>query len=466
MQQVKAKPGDASKKVDWQQVGNDLAPIRTDLRPAVIKKKSRDYYWFSPILRDMLGEKLGDIVVEPENEDELLAIARYCVARRIPVTPRGGGTGNYGQAVPEYGGIILDLTRMKGIRMVRPGIVRAAAGERLYDVEKAAHATGWELRLSPSTWRTATAGGFVAGGTSGCGAMTFGTLHEQGNVLGARILTFGEEPEFVELRGADAQRVVHAYGTTGIVCEVELALTPMQPWRDAIVRFADTRSCINFGEELSRSGGIVAKQVTIVAWGQARYMPIGPLLQENCAYAPVIISDCSWESFLECAVRHGGTLVHDCPTGQMVPGIAKVNELGFGHTHFYALTKRPELAHLTPAFVGEQGWQSLMEMVERHDETAPIHIEYLRCNGDLQRHAAILFEYTTAQAMDAFTSQYEGRGVEFYSPHTPELVTGGMQPLNQEITAFKHKADPFGLLNPGKMPGWPLSDDAYLTPSE
>ena len=42
-----------------------------------------------------------------------------------------------------------------------------------------------------------------------------------------------------------------------------------------------------------------------------------------------------------------------------------------------------------------------------------------------------------------------------FNPHTYMLETGGMQVADPAQFAFKLESDPKGLLNPGKMPGWP-----------
>lgn len=61
-----------------------------------LKLKSRDFFWFSPILREELGALQADLIVVPRDESDLMAIARASVKARVPLTPRGGGTGNYG----------------------------------------------------------------------------------------------------------------------------------------------------------------------------------------------------------------------------------------------------------------------------------------------------------------------------------------------------------------------------------
>ena len=60
-------------------------------------------------------EGSADIVVLPDTTDEVAAIARLCNDRLIPLTPRGGGTGYSGGAVPLANGVLLGLDRMNHI---------------------------------------------------------------------------------------------------------------------------------------------------------------------------------------------------------------------------------------------------------------------------------------------------------------------------------------------------------------
>jgi FAD/FMN-containing dehydrogenase len=202
-------------------------PILDD--PALVRLKSRDFFWYSPILKSELRGKSADLVVMPRDEADVLRVARECVARRIPVTVRGGGTGNYGQMVPLAGGVLLDMTGMDRILSLKPGVGRFQAGAKLLDIDIAAAPKGWELRLHPSTRRTATVGGFVAGGAVGVGSIRYGQLRDLGNVLGLRVVTLEDEPRVVELRGADVAGVQHAYGTNGIITEVEMPLAHAWP---------------------------------------------------------------------------------------------------------------------------------------------------------------------------------------------------------------------------------------------
>jgi hypothetical protein len=121
---------------------------------------------------------------------------------------------------------------------------------------------GWEIRLHPSTKRTATIGGFVAGGSGGVGSVTYGGLREPGNIVAARVVTVEEEPRVIELRGDAAQKVNRAYGTTGIITALEMPLAPAYSWIDVVVAFDDFFDAAQVGLETALADGIIKKLVT------------------------------------------------------------------------------------------------------------------------------------------------------------------------------------------------------------
>jgi FAD/FMN-containing dehydrogenase len=187
---------------------------------------SLDYYHFSPVLQQKLSDKRGDLVVRPTSEAEVLRVAAVCVKYKVPLTVRGAGTGNYGQCIPLEGGVILDTTRMNGIRSIQPGLACVEPGVKLAAFDKQAREMGWELRMAPSTYRTATIGGFIAGGSGGIGSIIYGQLRDRGNLHAVRVVTMEDEPRVIELRGDEVQKVNHGYGTNGIITELEIPLGP------------------------------------------------------------------------------------------------------------------------------------------------------------------------------------------------------------------------------------------------
>ncbi len=113
-------PMSAESLVDSASLVTGLSALVDDLsrvidNPQVVDRLSRDFYWYSPVLKKLLDGKRGDVVVQPVNDEEVRRVLAYCYEHEIPVTARGSGTGNYGQAVPLHGGVVLDLQRMDQI---------------------------------------------------------------------------------------------------------------------------------------------------------------------------------------------------------------------------------------------------------------------------------------------------------------------------------------------------------------
>ena len=225
----------------------------------------------------MLKDKVADVVVTPRDEAEVVRVAAACAKHRIPLTVRGGATGNYGQCVPLEGGVVLDMALLNRIEWQKPGLVRVEAGAKLFDIDAATRPNGFELRMHPSTKRSAQIGGFVAGGSGGVGSVTFGGMREPGNIVAARIVTLEHEPRVIELRGDAAQKISRAYGTTGIITVLEMPLAPAQSWIDVIVAFDDFVDAVRFGHTIAMADGIVKKLLSPIQW---------PLPQHFAAFRP------------------------------------------------------------------------------------------------------------------------------------------------------------------------------------
>jgi FAD/FMN-containing dehydrogenase len=91
-----------------------LAHIEQDDNPATIRSKSRDFFWYSPVLKAEMDHLEADFVVNPKSEAEVIEVLRTCYAHDVPVTTRGAGTGNYGQAMPMRGGCVMHMKNMNG----------------------------------------------------------------------------------------------------------------------------------------------------------------------------------------------------------------------------------------------------------------------------------------------------------------------------------------------------------------
>ena len=66
-----------------------LGDIPVEDHPRIVQQKSRDHYWYSPVLKAQLDGVTADIVVSPRTQDEVVIVLREAFRHNVPITPRG-----------------------------------------------------------------------------------------------------------------------------------------------------------------------------------------------------------------------------------------------------------------------------------------------------------------------------------------------------------------------------------------
>jgi FAD/FMN-containing dehydrogenase len=415
---------------------------------AQVAKLSQDYHTFSPVLVPQLVGKVGDVVIRPGNEQEVMRVAAACAQHRIPVTVRGAGTGNYGQCVPLHGGVILDMTKMHEILGIKPGVARVEAGVKLAALDKKARNTGWEMRMSPSTYRTATIGGFIAGGSGGIGSIQYGLLGDRGNLLALKVVTLEEQPQIIELRGDDVQKVNHAWGINGIITEVEIPLAPAYPWVEVIVTFEDFLTAAKFGQELGNCDGIMKKLITIFASPIPEYFtPLQQYIPENTHPAFLLIAEPNLESLTGLVQQYNGQITYQKLAQDKGANLA---EFTWNHTTLHARTVDTSITYLQSVFPAEPELQTVAHFYHHFGDEVMMHLEFIRAKGRVVPAALQLVRYTTEARLNEIISYHEEKGVFIANPHTYIIEDGGRKVIDPAQIKFKEMVDPYGLMNPGK----------------
>jgi FAD/FMN-containing dehydrogenase len=440
--------------IAWDSLAAALEGIEVIRDPAQITKLSQDYYTFSPILTPQLSDKVGDLVVRPANEAEVLRVSEVCVKFKAPLTVRGAGTGNYGQCVPLQGGVILDLSKMQTVKWVKPGLACVEPGVKLAALDKQTRETGWEIRMAPSTYRTATIGGFISGGSGGIGSITYGQLRDRGNLRAVRVVTMEDKPRVIELRGDEVQKVNHAYGTNGIITELEIPLSPAYPWAELIVAFPDFMTAARFGQVLGDSDGIIKKLVCICADPIPNYfaafrnnIPTG----SHCAL--LMIAEPCLEPFGELVKEFSGRICYEKGAEDAGKGVA-IAEYTWNHTTLHARSVDSSLTYLQTLFPPDKDLKLLEHMYQHFGDEVLMHLEFIRVGGTALPAALQIVRYGTAERLQEIIKYHEAQGAFIANPHTYILEDGGMKTINPVQLAFKKQVDPYGLLNPGKMRAW------------
>ncbi|MCV7083347.1 FAD-binding oxidoreductase, partial [Mycolicibacterium insubricum] len=180
-------------------------------------------------------------VVRPSNTEQVQTVLRWATAHRIPVVPRGAGTGLSGGATAVDGGIVLSTEKMRDITVdpvtrtavVQPGLLNA-------EVKAAVAAHGLWYPPDPSSFEICSIGGNIATNAGGLCCVKYGVTTDY--VLGLQVvLADGTAvrlggPRLKDVAGLSLTKLfVGSEGTLGVITEVTLRLLPAQPASSTVV---------------------------------------------------------------------------------------------------------------------------------------------------------------------------------------------------------------------------------------
>lgn len=177
-------------------------------------------------------------VVRPENVEHVQEIVRYANSNKIPIIPRGAGSGMSGQAVPINGGIVLDMKKMNHVLEINLADVycRVEPGVVDDDLNRVLMPYGVFYPPTPASSRVATIGGEIANNASGVRSVKYGAVRDY--VLGMKVvMANGDLASFgcrtrVEASGYQLDRLmVGSEGTLGIIVEATLRFAPIPKFR-------------------------------------------------------------------------------------------------------------------------------------------------------------------------------------------------------------------------------------------
>lgn len=175
-----------------------------------------------------------EVVIRPRTTEEISAIMKICNQHKIPVTPRGAGTGLSGGALPHLGGVLISTDRMNSILSIdernlqvitEPGVITEV-------LQNAVKEKGLFYPPDPSSRGSCFIGGNIAENSGGPKAVKYGVVKDyvlnlelvlpSGEVIwtGANVLKNSTGYNLTQL-------VVGSEGTLGIVTKIVLKLIPL-----------------------------------------------------------------------------------------------------------------------------------------------------------------------------------------------------------------------------------------------
>jgi len=201
----------------------------------------------------------AEVIVKPTDTGSVSKLLRFASNEKIPVTPRGAGTGLSGGCVPVYGGILLSLERMNRIIKVDGDNFTATieAGVLLSDLHAELEQYGLRYPIHLGEM-SSTVGGNIATNAGGRNAVKYGVTRH--HVLGLEaVLSSGDiintGGEFIKCStGYDlTQLLVGSEGTLAVITRIMVKLTPMSAKREVLfVPFGDLQDAIDTVPEILR----------------------------------------------------------------------------------------------------------------------------------------------------------------------------------------------------------------------
>jgi len=416
-----------------------------------------------------------DCAVCVETTEQISEIMKLANREKIPVTPRGAGTGLSGLAVAAKGGIVMDLSRMNKIlslriedrlAIVQPGVVYA-------DLEKALAPHGFFFPPDPSSGKVCTMGGTVGTNAGGVKGAKYGTTRDY--VLGlevvlpdGRVMRTGSKT-IKCVSGYDLTRLmVGSEGTLGIITEIILKINPKPTVAStAMASFDNLEDAGRAVTEVMKSGILpsvleILGRHTIVAINQNTDLNLPEvdalLLVETDGYTQEE-TDFQMKKILGVFERNHPKEVKQAGSRAEAMNLWKARKSAYAvlariKTHFVLEDITVPIGKTTALLKGVE------EIAEKHN----LQIATFGHAGDGNLHPQILYDgYDPDQVerMEAASGELFQLSIDLEGTLTGEHGIGLSKarymtlehgPVELEMMrAVKHTFDPNNILNPGKM---------------
>ncbi len=412
-------------------------------------------------------------VVLPEDEAQVIAVLKACRLAKVPVVPRGAGTGLSGGALPHAEGVVLSLTRLTRILNIDPQASTAVVqpGVRNLAISEAVAPYGLYYAPDPSSQIACTIGGNVAENSGGVHCLKYGlTVHNirrvRGVLMNGEIIEVGNEA--LDAPGYDLLAALNgSEGLLAVITEITVKLTPKPQLAQCVLAAFD---------DVVKAGTAVSN---IIAAG---IIPAGLEMMDQMATRAV-------EDFVHAGYPLDAASILLCESdgtpeevAEEIERVTKVLEAAGAseirvsrdeaeRLKFWAGRKAafPAVGRITPDYYCMDGTIPRHTLPEVLAGIAALSKEYgLRCAnvfhaGDGNLHPLIMFDANVPGELER-AEAFGGKILEL-CVHMGGTITGehgvGIEKINQmcvqfspeELAAFhalRDAFDPYELLNPGK----------------
>jgi FAD/FMN-containing dehydrogenase len=433
-----------------------------------ILRLMRDESWLSPILQREIerrtkeqGEGLGvQAVVRPTREEDVIGLARIAARNRVPLTPRGAGTSNFGLLAPEEGGLIVDFRGLTGDPELRDDTVLAPAGTVLGKVERAARAEARELPVLTTTYSIATVGGWICGGHAGIGSSMHGAVWD-GIVEAVRVVTMEEEPRTLILRGEEANPILHTFGAIGICTDITMRTVVSHDWLEAVSfhpTFAQASAFVNeISNDLRYSVRVAAAQEETLMAGVRQLASV----RRPGAGVLMIFDRAQTTEIRKLVAAHGGELV-EWQVWKVDPGSKpSIAQMVYGHRMLWVKRYLPQAAFCHIYYDPKDPDATVKLLKHRFGDELLVEMKFIRSkwmlralsmSGDsLPAALCVLRNGSEPGKVDEILDFCDANNIKYQNSHTNVIEDNGLFSDVAPIVKMKSELDPHNLLSPGRL---------------
>ena len=183
-------------------------------------------------------EWIPDLILLPQNRQQISEILELANRNKIPITPRGSGTSLSAGHLSAYKGIILDFSQMNKIISIsiEDNLVEVEPGVICDDLNNNLKSFGYFFPPDPASSSVCTIGGMVATNAGGIQAFKYGVtkdyiLYLETVLANGRVVRFGTEV----LKSVSSYNlkdlIIGSEGSLGIITKIGLRIKPLPPKR-------------------------------------------------------------------------------------------------------------------------------------------------------------------------------------------------------------------------------------------
>ena len=238
---------------------------------------------------------------------------------------------------------------------------------------------------------------------------------------------------------------MHAYGTNGIITEVEFPLDAAYDWVDVIVGFDDYMKAVGFANNLANRDGLLFKEIATVAAPVPYdyFLRHQKFLRREQSVVLLMVAPHAIDPFLALAAREKGEVVFRSDTASEAEkkGLPPVYELTWNHTTLRALRVDPTITYLQVLYPFPTHVESVARMTEIFGDEVPGHLEFIRFDGNVACTGLPIVRFTSEARLDEIIRIHEDNGCPIFNP-APLHARGGRHEADRRGPARLQAARP------------------------